>query len=778
MGTNSYNLAENLRFKIHIHSLAFLLICLFNEVSISQTAHFVMNGNDGGAGSLRQAILDAGEGDTIRFMPDVDSVFLTTSELFIDKSIVISGNPGNAIIKRVETGLKFRIFHIKSLDSVTVEFNNLLISGGNAPDGYGSILDGQHGGGVYNPDLNNHLILMDCRIESNCTGEGIDIDAEETGDGGYGGGIYSSGSLSLVRCQITANYTGNSADGSSGFDWSSMDCGNGGKGGGIYCSNDLILENCTFQANHTGNGGNASGVTYSAGCSGGEGGDGGGLCCEGCLVTITNSSFNENSAGNGGYAHDIQNTCDGGNGGNGGAIFLSGCQVVIENTNLNGNYTGYGNYGSGNERGFGGDGGSGGGIYALNSHLSIDSTDIMMNFTGYGGKSGTYGYPERPGDGGDGGGIYLKESFFNIENCLLNENFTGNGANASFVADKGGNGGDGGGICIINAPENSFMRNCNIDDNRTGNGGTILEKDYFNYYIYLSGGNGGGMAVYESDAIIHVINCLVSSNFCGDAVYKTSIPPNGEYGLPKGGSGGGIYLKNSNSVIVNNTIANNSTGTAQILPGPGREFNLVADSTRGKGGGVCSTDQPVTVFNSIIAKNFLENYSSDNDIEGYATLNYTLLYNDSLVNYTGTGNLVNSDPHFISFPDDLSLSANSPAINHGSPDTTGLFLPELDLAGNPRLFGILIDMGTYEYQNEPIGIIDEKKILTSSFTRIRLAMIQGLLSPLKIIVILSWMYSIPKEPAWIIGYSITRRQDIKLLYGKEKTSLPGFIFTG
>jgi hypothetical protein len=55
---------------------------------------------------------------------------------------------------------------------------------------------------------------------------------------------------------------------------------------------------------------------------------------------------------------------------------------------------------------------------------------------------------------------------------------------------------------------------------------------------------------------------------------------------------------------------------------------------------------------------------------------------------------------------DWSLQDNSPCINTGTPDTTGLFLPEFDLAGNPRIYGNRIDMGAYENQHVWVKIND------------------------------------------------------------------------
>lgn len=45
-----------------------------------------------------------------------------------------------------------------------------------------------------------------------------------------------------------------------------------------------------------------------------------------------------------------------------------------------------------------------------------------------------------------------------------------------------------------------------------------------------------------------------------------------------------------------------------------------------------------------------------------------------------------------------SLQDLSPCINMGIPDTTGLMLPEKDLAGNARIVYDTIDIGAYEAQ--------------------------------------------------------------------------------
>jgi hypothetical protein len=77
---------------------------------------------------------------------------------------------------------------------------------------------------------------------------------------------------------------------------------------------------------------------------------------------------------------------------------------------------------------------------------------------------------------------------------------------------------------------------------------------------------------------------------------------------------------------------------------------------------------------------------------------------------TYTGNLWNSEPLFAGESDPLltddmpsyyQLSADSPCIDAGTPDTLGLNIPPMDLAGNERVWNDIIDMGCYEYGAPP-----------------------------------------------------------------------------
>jgi hypothetical protein len=101
----------------------------------------VTNTHDSGACSLRQALADATDGDTINFDPALNgqTINLTSAELAIDKNITISG-PGPNLLTVSRSSGTFRIFHV--LPGHTDTIQGLTISGGNAtPNGSGVLND-------------------------------------------------------------------------------------------------------------------------------------------------------------------------------------------------------------------------------------------------------------------------------------------------------------------------------------------------------------------------------------------------------------------------------------------------------------------------------------------------------------------------------------------------------------------------------------------------------------------------------------------------------------
>lgn len=132
--------------------------------------HYVTNTDDSGPGSLRQALADANDGDTINFAV-AGTIGLTSGELLVDKSITISG-PGAKNLA-VNGNAKSRVFHIASGETVT-------ISGLTIINGYTA----GFGGGIHNDHA--ALTLNDCTITGNTSlsylGGGTYNDAEYLGD--------------------------------------------------------------------------------------------------------------------------------------------------------------------------------------------------------------------------------------------------------------------------------------------------------------------------------------------------------------------------------------------------------------------------------------------------------------------------------------------------------------------------------------------------------------------------------------------------------------------
>src|SRR5438132_302937 len=83
-------------------------LCLI-ALSTQAATITVINGDDSGPGSLRQALADANDGDTINFDASLNYISLG-GELVVDKSVTISG-PGaaNLIVAGTQRG---RVFHI------------------------------------------------------------------------------------------------------------------------------------------------------------------------------------------------------------------------------------------------------------------------------------------------------------------------------------------------------------------------------------------------------------------------------------------------------------------------------------------------------------------------------------------------------------------------------------------------------------------------------------------------------------------------------------------
>ena len=209
----------------------------------------VINTNDSGVGSLRDAITNVCTGGTINFDPALNgqTITLTSGELAINKSLTINGPGANLLT--ISGNNASRIFNIGN--TFTVGISGLTMSNGRVNTAT------SEGGAIQN---NGTLTITGSTISGNTVnGSGITV----------GGGISNktTGNLTLRDSTIS----GNSATG-----------GSSNNGGGIYNRGVATVINSTISGNS---------ATGAAGL-------GGGLCMDPVSGTasIINSTVSGNSA--------------------------------------------------------------------------------------------------------------------------------------------------------------------------------------------------------------------------------------------------------------------------------------------------------------------------------------------------------------------------------------------------------------------------------------------------------------------------------------------------
>jgi parallel beta-helix repeat protein/predicted outer membrane repeat protein len=270
---------------------------------------------------------------------------------------------------------------------------------------------------------------------------------------------------------------------------------------------------------------------------------------------------------------------------------------------------------------------------------------VLENVTITGGQAGGGG----DADSGFGGGLIADGGSPTIINCLFASNTAVSGG-AVYLAGQ--------------ASSLATLADCRFSNNTAtlnagaiycvGSSATFTNDAFTNNSAASSGG-----AVYVLNASPSLTGCLFTGNSA--ALFGGAIDNDGSSpsitnctfsdNSAAGGYGGAILLTASSNPTLTNCILWNDTTAAgeisSVSPGP----------------------------NSPVVNN--------SDVDG---------------GFAGNNNM-NTDPLFVDSSDsNYQLQAVSPCINVGDNTAPGLIGVSNDLAGNPRLFDLIVDMGAFESQ--------------------------------------------------------------------------------
>jgi hypothetical protein len=704
----------------------------------------VTNANDSGAGSLRQAIIDANNNpgaDNITF----DSAFfatprtitLTTGEMLITDAVTING-PG-ALLAAVSGNSASRIFET-NVASGTVTISGLTLTTGKDTSGLG--------GGAVKVGAGNTVQVNNCAISSNTSNAGGGVFVGSGGSlnilgctfsgdiasTGNGGGVYFAGTVAAGGLTIrNSTLTGNSAA--------------AGAGGGIAAASltgTLVVQNCTITGNSAGTGGAIARIgatgsiaidssilfSDSAG-TGPEISTSGTATVNTSLVqstsgvsTFTGDSFTNANIGIDPLLGVLQN--------NGGSTSTrlpnSGSPAIDHGSNPASLTTDQ--RGSGFPR-------------ALGAAVDIGSVEIpgaliVTNINDSGAGSLRQNILDANSIAG-ANTITFDPTVFNTAKTitlttavelLVSESVTitgpavgvtVSGNNAVRVFDfaggttctlsgitvtKGNTSGKGGGIFA--GTGNLNLQGCTITGNTTsGSGGGLYSGGNLTMsYCTVSGNfmtnsaNSGGGAYINGTAANSVV--ITSTTISGNS---------------SASNGGAIQLFGSLTVtITNSTISGNtSSGTAGggVRAGSGFSgtfnvnnttvaFNVLTSGTA-TGSGLSRNGGTFNVFSSIVAKN---SGGSTGDMSGSVNVNFSLIGATDGATITGSNNITGTlasqkNPLLAALNNNGGptlthlLQAGSPAIDKGS---AGALTTDQRGSGFARTVGAAADMGAFEIQ--------------------------------------------------------------------------------
>ncbi len=304
------------------------------------------------------------------------------------------------------------------------------------------------------------------------------------------------------------------------------------------------------------------------------------------------------------------------------------------------------------------------------------------------------------------------------------------------------NGNEMGGAIYSHYYSNIDINGCSFKNNiACQKGGAIYVSDNLslnvnssNFINNKSFFKGGGLYVKNTDSKIE--NNLFYKNSASDV--DSVLINDTLFNIGYEGMGGALYLEQNNnlSIVNNNRFFNNFSALSTVFINSKDylfENNLLCNNDgyafydgfgiNGNGKIINNTIANNVNYLYVIGGVYALLFNGDFDIRNniiwynfsgwdwYQINSGLLIYYNCIMGGYGHPSLYNikENPWFVNptpgpglafdgLSADWTLMEDSPCINAGTPDTTGLNIPAVDIAGNPRIFGNRIDMGAYENQ--------------------------------------------------------------------------------
>lgn len=442
----------------------------------------VTNTNDSGPGSLRQALANANNGDTINFSV-TGAITLSSDGLEITKNVTISGPGFNQLAVNGNQALfVFGVFPQRTVSISGLRIRNAQVGVYNNQGTVSvsnSVLIGNSSAGLYN-HVGASMTVANSNISNNSgTGaynnQGTLAVSNCILSGNSGTGIFNSGTATVSNCALSGNSGGMSSFGT--LTASNCDI-SGNSGNGIFNGGTLTVSNCNLSGNSGDGIGNRAPSSAEA------------------RLTLVNSNVSDNHfIGVSNYVDEfatltvtIRNTTvsDNSAGGvlaqGGGVIFGGSIQVTVTNCTVSGNSFW-------------------GGIHATGV------TNLFVTDSTISGNSANTGFP----DGDIGGGIYGADL---VENSTISGNSAATsgggiyGCNEIVNSTISGNsaGTSGGGIYELGASDLVSLRvtNSTITGNSAPSGGGIYNR------------------AYAINSVVEISNTILNAGASGENIFNES----------------------------------------------------------------------------------------------------------------------------------------------------------------------------------------------------------------------------------------------------------------